>query len=86
MIWKAGGDRIVVQIEEAPKQTETGIILPDKLKSAKVQTGTILARGPEASGLAVGDRVYFEERFSIEIEPNVRSVELPSVLAAVRAE
>lgn len=86
MTWKAAGDRIVVQIQEQKKVTDTGILLPDKMKIGTVQTGVIIAAGPDAKGVQVGDTVFFEAKFAIEVAQNIKSVELVSVLAAVRDE
>lgn len=85
-VWKASNERVVIQVIEKPKETDTGIILPEKTKNGPVSQGIILAVGGEVKGLLPGDRAFFESKYATQVEGGVVSIEAISVLAGVRDE
>lgn len=86
MTWKAYSDRVVVKVDERPKQTASGIVIPDKVKGGKIGLGYILAKGPQAQGVQVGDRVSFQTSGAHEVEEGVVSLNVDYILAAQRDE
>lgn len=85
MNWKAAGDNIVVRVVARPTQTESGIILVDKMKVA-VDTGIVLAAGPEAKGVMPGDIVFFDVKGATKILDGVVSIQVTDALAINREE
>lgn len=69
-------DRVLVKRADKIKETETGILLPDKAQK-KVNSGTVLQVGPGrrnhdntfvGMGVNTGDTVFFNEYAGSEIE------------------
>lgn len=56
--WKAPNDKVLVSVNPPLKTTDTGIVLPDRLKR-KLEQGTVLAVGPDAKNILPGDTVSF---------------------------
>lgn len=84
-VWKAAGDNIVIQTLARPTQTESGILLPGKVKVA-VDTGIVLAAGPDAKGVQPGDTVYFDVKGATKIQDDVVSIQVTDALALTREE
>jgi chaperonin GroES len=69
------GDRVVLKAEEAKKETQSGIILPEGAKE-KPQTAVVVAVGPgkgeagKASAMQVkeGDRVIYSKYAGTEVK------------------
>lgn len=85
MTWKATADRVVVQVIEPAKQTESGIVLPEKTKEP-VKQGIVLAVGGDVGTILPGDRVFFEAKFATGVGGGIVSVQGVDVLAGVRDE
>jgi co-chaperonin GroES (HSP10) len=51
------GDRVYVELDELPKKSAGGILLPET-QAAASRIGTVRQIGPEVTNLAVGDRVF----------------------------
>jgi len=86
--WKAADDRVVVQrTQTGPKTTESGIVIPEsKAKRTDVIEGVVLAVGPKARGVKVGDHAFLVPSGAIEVVPGVWSVNADFVAAVVREE
>lgn len=61
------GDRIVAQVEAAESKTASGLYLPDNAKE-KSKVATVLAVGPDATGIKIGDRAIFKEYSTTEVK------------------
>lgn len=70
-------DYVLVQVPEAKKQTESGILLPESAAQEKPQYGEVMAVGPGRlleSGelvpmhLSVGDKVLFGSYAGVELK------------------
>lgn len=85
-VWKAADDRVIVQREARKTQTESGIVIPDKAKDGRIVKGTVLAVGPKARGVKVGDTAYVAVAQSFEVEPGILSVNADFIAALVREE
>lgn len=84
MFWKAYSDRVIVGVDAKPTQSAGGIILPERTRNGKIGTGVILAAGPQALGVNVGDRVSFQTSGAHEVEDGVVSLNVDFILAAQR--
>jgi chaperonin GroES len=58
--------RVLVERDDPKTRTESGLYLPDKAKET-LQMGTVLAAGPKAEGIAVGQHVLFAKFSGIEV-------------------
>ncbi|MCK5607555.1 co-chaperone GroES [Candidatus Pacearchaeota archaeon] len=59
---KPTGKRVLVTKKAVEQKTQGGIILPESVKEeAKDTTGEVVAVGPKAEGIKVGDVVLFGE-------------------------
>lgn len=86
MEWKAAVDRVVIRPDEIKKQTASGLYLPDKTANGPVARGIVLAAGPAADGVKVGDTVFFFSRRATEVEQGVASVNAEDIVAINREE
>lgn len=62
-------DYIVAQAEEAQTKTSSGIYLPDQAQE-KPKTAKVVAVGPQAKQLKVGDRVLYKTYSTTEVKLN----------------
>lgn len=63
------GDRVVAVREKAQEKTASGLYLPDSSKEKPV-TAEIVAVGPEAKAVKVGDKVVYKEYSTTELKIN----------------
>ena len=61
------GDYVVAQAEEAESKTKSGLYLPDNAKE-KPKTAKIVAVGPAARQVKVGDRIVYKSYSTTEIK------------------
>ncbi|HWB39325.1 MAG TPA: co-chaperone GroES [Candidatus Saccharimonadales bacterium] len=61
------GDYVVAQAEEAEKKTASGLYLPDNAQE-KPKTAKIIAVGPAASQVKVGDRIVYKSYSPTEVK------------------
>jgi chaperonin GroES len=61
------GDYIVAQSEEAETKTASGLYLPDKAQE-KPKTAKVLAAGPLAKQVKVGDRIVYKSYSTTEVK------------------
>lgn len=59
--------RVVVDPKQATKVSPGGIVIPDAAQE-RSQRGTVIARGPLADEVMVGDVVLFREYTGTEVE------------------
>lgn len=86
--WKAAADKVIVQLayEAGSRTTESGIVIPDKVKMTKVGRGVVLAAGPDAKNVNVGDVILFDEKGAAEIDTNVKAMHVDYVLGIQRED
>lgn len=60
-------DRIVIKQVEAEQTTASGLVIPDSAKE-KPQEGSVVAVGPKAEGVAVGDTVIYSKYGGTEVK------------------
>ncbi|HEX5744581.1 MAG TPA: co-chaperone GroES [Candidatus Saccharimonadales bacterium] len=80
------GDYIVAQAEEAESKTKSGLYLPDNAKE-KPKTAKIIAVGPAAKQVKVGDRIVYKSFSTTEVKVGGTEyilVEEKDVLATVK--
>lgn len=80
------GDYIVAQNEEAKNKTASGIYLPDNAQE-KPKTAKVVAAGPQAQQVKVGDRIVYKSYSTTEIKIDSEEyilVEEKDVLATVK--
>ncbi len=63
------GDRVVAVREKAQEKTASGLYLPDSSKEKPVMA-EIVAIGPEANALKVGDKIIYKEYSTTEVKVN----------------
>jgi chaperonin GroES len=61
------GDYIVAVGEEAEHKTASGLYLPDKAQE-KPKTAKVLAAGPNAKQVKVGDRIVYKSYSTTEVK------------------
>jgi chaperonin GroES len=61
------GDYIVAEPEEAPTKTASGLYLPEK-SAEKPKVATVLAVGPDAKQVKVGDRILYKSYSPTEVK------------------
>jgi chaperonin GroES len=61
------GDYIVAQAEEAASKTASGLYLPDKAQE-KPKTAKVVAAGPNAKQVKVGDRIVYKTYSTTEVK------------------
>ncbi|HEY5152713.1 MAG TPA: co-chaperone GroES [Candidatus Saccharimonadales bacterium] len=61
------GDYIVAQAEEAESKTASGLYLPDKAQE-KPKTAKVVAAGPNAKQVKVGDRIVYKTYSTTEVK------------------
>lgn len=61
------GDYIVAQPEEAPTKTASGLYLPEKA-AEKPKVAKVLAVGPAAKQVKVGDRILYKSYSPTEVK------------------
>jgi len=61
------GDYVVAQAEEAEKKTASGLYLPDNAQE-KPKTAKIVAVGPDAKQVKVGDRIVYKSYSTTEVK------------------
>lgn len=61
------GDYIVAQPEEAPTKTASGLYLPEKA-TEKPKVAKVVAVGPLAKQVKVGDRILYEAYSPTEVK------------------
>jgi chaperonin GroES len=80
------GDYVVAQAEEAETKTKSGLYLPDNAKE-KPKTAKIVAVGPAAKQVKVGDRIVYKSFSTTEVKVEGTEyilVEEKDVLATVK--
>lgn len=60
-------DRVVVDPKQATKVSPGGIVIPDAAQE-KSQQGVVIARGPSADEVMIGDVVLFRQYTGTEVE------------------
>jgi chaperonin GroES len=60
-------DYIVAQAEEAESKTKSGLYLPDKAQE-KPKTAKVVAAGPNARQVKVGDRIVYKSYSTTEVK------------------
>lgn len=66
MVFKPLGNRVLIEREEEPNTTSSGIIIPDSSK-VKPLNGKVLAIGSEVEGIEVNDTIVFAKYTGTEI-------------------
>ncbi len=66
MAFKPLANRVLVKREEETNTTASGIIIPDNAKEKPLQ-GKVIAAGPEAKEVKVGDTVVFAKYSGTEL-------------------
>lgn len=61
------GDYVVAQAEEAEKKTASGLYLPDNAQE-KPKTAKVVAVGPAASQVKVGDRIVYKSYSTTDVK------------------
>jgi chaperonin GroES len=61
------GDYVVAQAEAADKKTASGIYLPDNAQE-KPKTAKVVATGPNAKQVKVGDRIVYKSYSTTEVK------------------
>ena len=61
------GDYVVAEHEEASNKTASGLYLPDNAKE-KPKTAKVLAVGPDAKQIKVGDRIVYKSYSTTEVK------------------
>ena len=80
------GDYIVAQAEEAATKTASGLYLPDNAQE-KPKTAHVVAVGPGAKQLKIGDRIVYKSYTPTEVKiegENYILVKEEDVLATVK--
>lgn len=80
------GDYIVATQEEAESKTRSGLYLPDNAKE-KPKTAKVVAVGPNAKQLKVGDRIVYKSYSTTEVKVGAEEyilVKEEDVLATVK--
>lgn len=80
------GDYVVAVNEEAETKTASGIYLPDKAQE-KPKTAKVVATGPHAKQIKVGDRVVYKSYSTTEVKVDGKEyilVKEEDVLATVK--
>lgn len=62
-------DRVVAVREKAPEKTASGLYLPDSSKEKPV-LAEVVATGPEAKNVNVGDKIVYKEYSTTELKIN----------------
>lgn len=61
------GDYVVAQAEEAEAKTASGLYLPDNAQE-KPKTAKVVAVGPQAKQVKVGDRIVYKSYSTTEVK------------------
>jgi chaperonin GroES len=61
------GDYVVAEPEEAPTKTASGLYLPEKA-AEKPKVAQVLAVGPDAKQVKVGDRILYKSYSPTEVK------------------
>jgi len=61
------GDYVVAQAEAAEKKTASGLYLPDNAQE-KPKTAKVVAVGPEAKQVKVGDRIVYKSYSTTDVK------------------
>lgn len=61
------GDRVVAVAQKAQNKTATGFYLPDAAKE-KSKISEVVAVGPDAVGVKVGDKIIYKEYSTTEVK------------------
>jgi chaperonin GroES len=61
------GDYVVAQAEEAEKKTTSGLYLPESSQE-KPKTAKVVAVGPNAKQLKVGDRIVYKSYSNTDVK------------------
>lgn len=80
-------DYVVAQAEKAETKTASGLYLPDKAQE-KPKTAKVVAVGPQAKQLKVGDRILYKSYSTTDVKVEGEDyilVEEKDVLATVNA-
>jgi chaperonin GroES len=80
------GDFVVATQEEAETKTASGLYLPDKAQE-KPKIAKVVAVGPKAKQLKVGDRIVYKSYSTTEIKVDTKEyvlVKEEDVLATVK--
>jgi len=80
------GDYVVAQAEAAEKKTASGLYLPDNAQE-KPKTAKVVAAGPNAKQVKVGDRIVYKGYSTTEVKVGAEEyilVKEEDVLATVK--
>jgi chaperonin GroES len=80
------GDYIVAQAEEASSKTASGLYLPENAQE-KPKTAKVVAAGPNAKQVKVGDRIVYKSYSTTEVKVDKEDyilVKEEDVLATVK--
>ena len=61
------GEMVLLEMENAPEKTESGLLLPEEARE-KMNVGKVVATGPDVDGLSSGDRVVYRQYSGTKIE------------------
>jgi len=61
------GDRVIAVAEKAQNKTTSGFYLPDGAKE-KSKISKVVAVGPDAEGVQIGDRIIYKEYSTTEVK------------------
>ena len=79
-------DRVVAQAQEAKTRTASGIYLPEAAQE-KSKAAKVLAVGPDAKGISVGDIILYEEFAATDVKVDGEAfliVKADKILATVK--
>lgn len=86
---KPTGFRLLVELHAKPDRTKAGILLPETITDNRPLKGTIMARGPLAEDLEVGEHVLFDKDVGIDLEQDgklCRLVDSRALIAKLESE
>ena len=61
------GEMVLVEMENAPEKTESGLLLPEEARE-KMNVGKVVAIGPDVEGLNLDDRVIYRQYSGTKVE------------------
>lgn len=68
MTLKPTGFRILVELIAKPNHSKGGILLPETISDNRPLKGTIIAVGPKAEDLEVGEQCFFDSASGLDFE------------------
>lgn len=61
------GEMVLLEMENAPEKTESGLLLPEEARE-KMNVGKVVAVGPDVEGLNLDDRVIYRQYSGTKVE------------------